>query len=117
MTSDKSTTNEQPSEDGDSKAARAPILVELVSRSGQATQVALDPVQLAERSAEALNSAMSTVRSMAARAVEAVSQLHTKPSSMELEFGLKLTAEGNAIISKAAVEGSVKVKLTWNSNP
>ena len=33
---------------------------------------------------------------------------------MEIEFGVKLTAEAGALIAKSAVEGHLVVKLSWS---
>jgi hypothetical protein len=33
---------------------------------------------------------------------------------VEIEFGVKLTAEAGALIAKSAVEGHLVVKLSWS---
>ncbi|MGW0991958.1 CU044_2847 family protein [Streptomyces sp. NPDC002523] len=38
-----------------------------------------------------------------------------RPDSVELEFGVKLTAEAGAIIAKGAGEGQLVVRLAWTS--
>ena len=91
------------------------FLVELAPQTGQVRQVALTtPEDIAARSAEALDNAMDAIRHMARRVVDTVTPLQIAPSSVEIEFGLKLTAEGNAIITKATIEGNLKVKMTWD---
>jgi hypothetical protein len=40
-----------------------------------------------------------------------------RPTSVELEFGVKLNAEAGAIITKTAVEGHFTVKVTWEPGP
>ncbi|WP_304364726.1 CU044_2847 family protein, partial [Streptomyces viridosporus] len=37
-----------------------------------------------------------------------------KPDTVELEFGVKLTAEAGAIIAKGSAEGHLVVKLSWS---
>ena len=36
-----------------------------------------------------------------------------RPDAVELEFGVKLTAETGAIIAKGAAEGHLVVRLSW----
>ncbi|MFC7308619.1 CU044_2847 family protein [Streptomyces monticola] len=36
-----------------------------------------------------------------------------KPDGVEIEFGVKLTAEAGAVIAKTSVEGHLVVKLSW----
>lgn len=43
-----------------------------------------------------------------------------RPSSIDLEFGVRLNAQAGAIIAKTSIEGHLTVKLSWkdvNSNP
>lgn len=90
-----------------------PILVEMMPQAGM-RQVSLSPAEVAQKSKEAVNSAMNTIHQMAQRVVETVDTLANRPSEVEVEFSLKLNAEvGKAIIAKATTEGSMKVKLTW----
>ncbi len=37
----------------------------------------------------------------------------TRPSKVEAAFGLKLTSEGNALITKAGLEANISVTLIW----
>jgi hypothetical protein len=37
----------------------------------------------------------------------------TRPSKVEASFGLKLTAQGNALITKGNLEANINVTLTW----
>lgn len=41
-------------------------------------------------------------------------ELSVKPDSASAEFGLKISAEGNLFIVKAAGEATLKVILSWN---
>ncbi len=90
-----------------------PILVETTPQAGM-KQVSLSPAEVAQKSKEAVDSAMNTIHQMAQRVVVTVDTLANRPSEVEVEFSLKLNAEvGKAIIAKATAEGSMKVKLTW----
>ena len=43
-------------------------------------------------------------------------ELATRPDQVGLEFGIKFTATADALIAKTAVEGNIKVTLTWKSS-
>ncbi len=38
-----------------------------------------------------------------------------RPDTVEVDFGIKLTAETGAVIAKTAVEGHLNVRVTWSS--
>jgi hypothetical protein len=58
-----------------------------------------------------LGEALQTVRSAAKAALEALKTL--SPAGLELEFGVKLTAESGALIARTAAEGHFVVKVSW----
>jgi len=95
------------------------ILVEFapLQRPGvrQVSRVALRPEEMAGKSAEALDKAMSTIRQMGNRVTKTIKSIEVvdRPTKVELEFGLKLDAEAGAYIAKASTEASFKVVLTW----
>lgn len=89
------------------------ILVELAPRPG-VQQVALPtPAELAQRSAEALDKAWDTIRAMADRTSVLIDDLAGNPDKVQLEFGIKLDVEGNAMVAKAGAEAAISVSLTW----
>jgi hypothetical protein len=87
------------------------VLVELSSRTGL-KEVAISPSELAEKSAEAVDHAMGTISTLSAKLVDMMSALPTEPKELTVEFGLKLQAEGNAILAKASADTHITVKLT-----
>ena len=90
------------------------ILVEFPDRPGvRAVSLKDSAEELAEKSAQALDKAMSTVRGMAVRSVNAVKDLTDPPDNIEVEFGIKLDAEAGAMVAKAGTEASFNVTLTW----
>ncbi|MDP8240099.1 MAG: CU044_2847 family protein [Candidatus Hatepunaea meridiana] len=91
-----------------------PVLIEFETERG-VRQAAGRPDDLSEKSEKALEKSMNTIHNMADRMVHAVSDLKLKPSSFELAFGIKLTAETGALIAKAGGEANFNVKLTWNN--
>ncbi|MEV4799045.1 CU044_2847 family protein [Nonomuraea sp. NPDC049421] len=88
------------------------ILVEFGQRGGL-RQVALSAPEAVERSAEAIEQAMGTIRGMAERVRETVAGLAVCPDGVQVEFGIKFDAEAGAVIAKAGVEAAVTVTLTW----
>lgn len=90
------------------------ILVDLQPAPG-VRQVSLDAKDLAEKSKMALDNAMKSVRGMAKKAVKTLKDIpiSERPTSMSVSFGLKLTAEGNAVVAKAGAETSFTVTMSW----
>lgn len=65
--------------------------------------------------AKAFRSGMTLVRACAeqiADTVEAI-EAHLRPSTVEVELGVKLDGEVGALIAKTGVEGHLNVTLTW----
>ena len=91
------------------------ILVDL-NPPGSMLEVALDPQDLAQKSAEAINKAMNTISQMAQRTITAIDTVTNKPSEVEVEFGIKLDVESGALIAKTGAEASLTVKMVWKRN-
>jgi hypothetical protein len=90
------------------------ILIEFEPRPG-VRQVSLLPEDMAEKSAQALEKAMTTIRLMGQRVTDTVKGINVadRPDKVELEFGLKFDAEAGAFVAKASTEAAFKVVLTW----
>ena len=67
----------------------------------------------AVRATRTFESSLAGVRSAAEAALNVFRDGTLKPDSVEIEFGVKLTAEAGALIAKSAVEGHLTVKLAW----
>ena len=91
---------------------RPTILVDFTPRGG-VQQVSRKPQDLIERSAKALDSAMHTVQHMAERASIMIDDLAGNPDEVEVEFGMTLDIEGQALIAKVSAEAAISVTLTW----
>ena len=91
---------------------RPQILVELKPKPG-VQQVARTPADLAERSAEALANATSTILAMADWVNTTIDDLAGDPNTVQVEFGITLNVEGQALIAKAGAEAAISVSLTW----
>ncbi|MFB7502678.1 CU044_2847 family protein [Streptomyces broussonetiae] len=69
-------------------------------------------VTAASRTFEA---ALDGVRTAAQSALRVFRDGSLRPDSVELEFGVKLTAQAGAVIAKGAAEGQLVVRLSWSS--
>lgn len=58
-----------------------------------------------------LGDALESVRRAAKASLEALMTL--SPNGLDLEFGVKLTAESGALIARTAAEGHFVVKVSW----
>jgi len=56
---------------------------------------------------------MGTIRSMACHIIDTMNSLPERPSQVEVQFGVKLNIEGNAVVAKAVGESNISVKLVW----
>jgi hypothetical protein len=90
------------------------ILVEMTPMPGVRT-VSVDPKDIAEKSKEAIDHAMKSMRGMAKKTVKAIKEIPVteRPHTVSVAFGLKLTAEGNTLVAKAGVEAAINVTMTW----
>lgn len=96
----------------------APIFIELNSGRGVVDAARISPEELAKKSAEAFNNAMSTIASVAKRTITTMRslKLHEQADTVEMTFGLKLTTEANAFIVNAGLDAQIEVKLIWNND-
>ncbi|MEV2212338.1 CU044_2847 family protein [Streptomyces sp. NPDC050997] len=58
--------------------------------------------------------ALEGVRSAASSALRVFRDGALRPDGIEIEFGVKLSAEAGAIIAKGTTEGHLVVKLSWS---
>jgi hypothetical protein len=61
-------------------------------------------------------SALQTVRSAAEGILHQLRSLAQPPDEVEVEFGVKMSAETGAIIAKASTEANFKINLTWKKD-
>ncbi|WP_329124560.1 CU044_2847 family protein [Streptomyces sp. NBC_01465] len=91
----------------------AQVVVEIDRQAPGARLVARGDNTLAQ-AGQTLDSALQSIRSAAESALTVFREGKLKPHGVELEFGVKLTAEAGAVIAKSSVEGHLLVKLTWS---
>ncbi|MFD5856358.1 CU044_2847 family protein [Streptomyces chartreusis] len=56
------------------------------------------------------------VRAAAASALRVFRDGVLRPNGVEIEFGVRMSAEAGAIIAKGTAEGHLVVKLTWSAS-
>ncbi|MFE6479026.1 CU044_2847 family protein [Streptomyces rochei] len=69
------------------------------------------------RAARTFEGSLEGVRAAAVSALRVFRDGSLRPDSVELEFGVRLTAETGAVIAKGAAEGHLVVKLSWSPRP
>ena len=91
------------------------ILVDLQPVAG-VRSVSIDPKDVIGKSKEAIDHAMKSMQGMAKKTVRAIKKIpiSERPHTVEVSFGLKLTAEGNAVVVKGGMEAAISIKMTWN---
>ncbi|WP_282795807.1 CU044_2847 family protein [Streptomyces sp. CC224B] len=100
-------------------------LVEFTTDSGARVAVALDPedmdgVRLVSRgdgpaqAARTFESTLDSARAAAEAALRVFRDGTLKPDSVEIEFGVRMTAEAGAVLVKGSAEGHLLVRLAWS---
>jgi hypothetical protein len=71
------------------------------------------PAEMVERAGDTFESALATIRPAAEAIISKLRDLSERPDTIEVEFGLKLSASAGAIIAAAATEANFKINLVW----
>ncbi len=66
------------------------------------------------RAARTFEDSLDGVRAAAASALRVFRDGSLRPDAVELEFGVKLSAEAGAVIAKGSAEGHLVVRLSWS---
>lgn len=94
-----------------------PVLVEALPESGA------EPTggsRRTERVQEMFSRAQDVIQQVALSVVEIREKLaaHARsPDQIELQFGIKFTAQGNIVLSQAGIESSIAVKVVYEGHP
>jgi tRNA A37 threonylcarbamoyltransferase TsaD len=91
------------------------IIVEFAPVPG-VRSVSLSPKDAIEKSQEAIDDALKAMGAMAKKTVKAIKDIPVseRPGTIAVSFGLKLTAEGSAVLAKAGMEAGINVTMTWS---
>lgn len=99
---------EFPLEDGTT------ILVEVDEPEPEGGLVrAARPGEVVARAQQSFEQSLDKVRPAAAAIIKKLRGLSDPPDEIEVEFGLKLSAEAGAIIAAAGIEANYTVTLKW----
>jgi hypothetical protein len=69
------------------------------------------------QAARTFEGALEGVRGAAAAALRVFRDGSLCPDAVEIEFGVRLSAEAGAVIAKGSTEGHLVVKLSWSPGP
>ena len=64
----------------------------------------------------AFQSSIARIKPMANQLVASLREMASKPDSVEVSFGIKLSGKVGAFIASTGTEASFNVKLTWKSD-
>ena len=90
------------------------VLVEVDEPGAEAGTVRVArPGEIAEKARASFEEAVGQVRPAAESIIAKLRDLSDPPDQIEVEFGLKLSAQAGAFIAAAGVEGTYRGKMTW----
>jgi hypothetical protein len=98
-----------PIDVGDDTSATVLVEVEEV----RPVNVPISRDGIAEKARQTFIAAIDQVKPAINAVASQLSDLAVKPEGMSVEFGIKLTATADALIAKTAVEGNLKVTMSW----
>ena len=71
------------------------------------------PGEVMEKAHQSFEAALDRIRPAASTIIKKLRGLHDPPDEVEVEFGLKMSAEAGAVVAAAGAEANYKVTLTW----
>ncbi len=91
------------------------VIVELRKGYGE-EDVALNIIDVAEKSKIALDHALDTIQGMALKVMRTIKKIPVVdgPNKIEVEFGLKLSSDATAVVVSTGIEAQINVKLCWD---
>jgi hypothetical protein len=75
------------------------------------------PPDVTTRASETFQAAIAKVQPAASALIAKMNSLADRPDQVELEFGIKLSAEFGAVIAKGNGEANFTVRMRWTSAP
>jgi hypothetical protein len=81
------------------------------------TSVAGRAWEMAEKAFERAQEAIVQIAVSTARTIARAAAQDARPETVSVEFGLKVSAKGDVIVAGTAGEASLKVTLTYRSDP
>lgn len=93
------------------------VVVEIEAPEGLGMAPAGRIEEALERAGQTFEEALDKIRPAVATVIQKLHALSDPPDKVEVEFGLKLSAQAGAVIAAASTEAHYKVTLTWNRSP
>jgi len=73
--------------------------------------------RVVEQAQQSFEAAVASVRPAAEVLLAQMRDLGTTPETIQVEFGLQLTAAAGAVIAAAEAQANFRVTLTWRARP
>ena len=89
------------------------IFVEVESATGSSLVPAATPGEVAGRVSQTFEAALAKAKPAAAAMIAELRDLVDPPDEVEMEFGIKLSADAGAFLASAGAEANYKITLTW----
>ncbi|MGH3390349.1 MAG: CU044_2847 family protein [Actinomadura sp.] len=93
-------------------------MIEVVPAAGSESTSRLE--DMGGRALDAFDRARDAVVAIAASTAEAIDRLHeraVRPEQVEVEFGLKFSAQGGVVVAGVSGESTLVVKVTYQGSP
>jgi len=75
------------------------------------------PGEVVARAAQSFEAALGNIKPAASAIIAKLRSLSDAPDEVQVEFGLKLSAEAGAIVAAAGAEANYTVTLKWSAKP
>jgi hypothetical protein len=75
------------------------------------------PGEVVQRASQTFEAALSRIKPMASGIVSTLQELAQRPDEIQVEFGVKPSANAGAVLAAAGVEGNYKITVIWRKNP
>jgi hypothetical protein len=75
------------------------------------------PVEIADKAQVTFEDALDKIKPAAQAIIDKLRALSDAPDEIDVEFGIKLSAEVGAFIASAGVEANYTVTLKWTKSP
>jgi hypothetical protein len=92
------------------------VLVEIAPPPGM-EQLAGDGSDVIKKATETFESAIASVKRVAAVLVETAGKISLPADTIEMEFALKASAKAGFYLASADSEAQIKIKLVWTKKP
>jgi hypothetical protein len=87
------------------------VEVEVLEEAGMVPAAAAREVP--EKARQSFEAALEKIRPAAQAIIAKLRALHDPPDEIEVEFGLKMSAEAGAVVAATGLEANYRVTLTW----